>query len=79
MTRDETIAYNAGVRAVLVHAAQAAAALEPLILTKPTRYNFAHGALLALADEGRALFKGMSAEGAATARRAPQEHHGALP
>ena len=57
MTRDETIAYNAGVHAVLALAVRAAGAIEPLVVTKPTRYNFAHGALLALADEGLALIK----------------------
>ena len=57
MTRDEIIAYNAGVHAVLVLAVRSAGAIEPLLVTKPTRYNFAHGALLALADEGRALIK----------------------
>ena len=57
MTRDEAIAYNAGVHAVLALAVRSAAAIEPLLVNKPTRYNFAHGALLALADEGRALVK----------------------
>ena len=57
MTREEIIAYNAGVRAALTLAVRAAGAIEPLLVTKPTRYNFAHGALLALADEGLALVK----------------------
>ena len=57
MTRDEVIAYNAGVQAALALAVRAAGAIEPLLVTKPTRYNFAHGALLALAEEGLALLK----------------------
>ncbi len=61
MTRDETIAYNAGVHAVLALAVQAAGAIESLLVTKPTRYNFAHGALLALAGEGLALVKDVPA------------------
>ena len=79
MTRDETIAFNAGVRAVLVLAAKAAVAIEPKIVTKPTRYNFAHGAILALAEEGRALLQDMPLKDAATDRDVQQDRHGARP
>ena len=59
MTRAEALAYNAGVHAVLDLAARSAAAVEPLIATKPTRLNFAHGALVALAVEGQVLLKNL--------------------
>ena len=63
MTRDETIAFNAGVEAVLELSLRCASAIEPLVVTKPTRLNFAHGALLALAEEGRALLRHLGPDG----------------
>ncbi len=56
MTRNEPLAYNAGVSAVLALALQCSKSIEPKLVEKPTRFNFAIGALTALADEGRALF-----------------------
>ncbi len=55
LTRNEVKAYNAGVRAVLDLARRSADALEAKLVERPTRYNFAVGALHGLAEEGAAM------------------------
>jgi hypothetical protein len=55
MTRNEMLAHNAGVLAVLALAIRSAQALESRLTEKPTRFNFAIGALQALAGEGASL------------------------
>ncbi len=55
MTRNEAQAYNAGVRVVLDLARRSADALQAKLIERPTRYNFAIGALDGLAEEGAAL------------------------
>ncbi len=55
MTRNEAQAYNAGIRAVLDLARRSADALEAKLIERPTRYNFAIGALHGLAEEGAVL------------------------
>lgn len=55
MTAAEIDAYNAGVAAVLDLAKATSAALVPRLAERPTRFNFAIGALDGLADVGRAL------------------------
>ncbi|WP_158811080.1 hypothetical protein [Beijerinckia sp. L45] len=55
MTRSEIDAFNAGVVAVLDLALRCSQSIELRMVEKPTRFNFASGALLALADEGRVL------------------------
>ncbi len=55
MTRNEAQAFNAGVCAVLDLARRSADALEAKLIERPTRYNFAVGALHGLAEEGVVL------------------------
>ena len=55
MTAAEIRAFNAGVAAVLALAQASADAVTAKLVEKPTRFNFAVGALASLADEGRAL------------------------
>ena len=62
MTRSETMAFNAGVAAVLDLALASAEAIKPRLIEKPTRYNFAIGALQALAAEGQELLKQLPPE-----------------
>ena len=40
---------------VIALAGQAAHAMEPKLIEKPTRYNFAHAALMAIVEESAAL------------------------
>lgn len=84
MTRNEILAYNAGVSAVLALALRCSQTIEPKLTTKPTRYNFAIGALNALADEGHALLMAVPPGPSETDPLAhphepgPQPHEGAL-
>ena len=55
MTRSERVAFNKGVATVIALADQAARVIEPKLIEKPTRYNFAHGALTAIVEEAPAL------------------------
>ena len=55
MTRSEQLAFNEGVATVIALAGQAARAMEPKLIEKPTRYNFAHAALMAIVEEAVAL------------------------
>ena len=49
------MAFNKGVAAVIALAGRAARAMEPKLIEKPTRYNFAHAALMAIVEESAAL------------------------
>ena len=57
MTRREAEAFNAGVSAVLALARATLDRLPQHVVDKPTRYNFAIGALDGLAEEGAQLLK----------------------
>jgi len=57
MTNSEITAFNSGVLTVLALAERTAASMEARMVLKPTRYNFAVEALLAMAEEGRSLLK----------------------
>jgi hypothetical protein len=80
MTNTEIHAYNSGVLTVLALAERTAASMEARMVLKPTRYNFAVEALLALAEEGRSLLKpdGLDGVNAApnpsTSPRGPKSH-----
>ena len=55
MTAAEVRAYNAGVAAVIALARATSGRLALRLTEKPTRFNFAVGALDSLAEEGAAL------------------------
>ena len=55
MTRSEREAFNRGVATVIALADQSARAMELKLIEKPTRYNFAHAALMAIVEESAAL------------------------
>ena len=76
MTRSETLAFNAGINAVLDLAARTAAAMGPRLIDKPTRFNFAVGALEALASEGRALLIELPPEPTVPVAGVPQSPSG---
>jgi len=58
MSPSEIAAYNAGVRAALVHARKAAEALALVSGFKPTRQGYAVAALEGFADAGASLLIG---------------------
>lgn len=58
MTRNEVTAYNSGVEAVLAIAERTAQAIRTAPGYRATRDEFAAEALMAMAEEGRALLIG---------------------
>ena len=64
VTRREAEAFNAGVSAVLALARATSDRLALQLVDKPTRYNFAMGALDGLAEEGAQLLQSVETEDA---------------
>ena len=75
MTRSEREAFNRGVATVIALADQSARAMELKLIEKPTRYNFAHAALMAIVEEAAALMIPLDpppdAEGSASTPKPP--------